>query len=198
MFTGIIESIGTITEIDSKGDNKTFWINSPISSLLKVDQSLAHDGVCLTVEETNGNQHRVTAVAETLQKTCLNDWAIGKSINLERCMTLNGRLDGHLVQGHVDTTGLVKKITEQNGSWQLIITFPSSYAHLVIEKGSITINGISLTAFNVTDSSLEVAIIPYTYEHTTIKYLKSGDKVNLEFDLIGKYVNRLQQVLKNT
>jgi riboflavin synthase len=194
MFTGIIETTGIITDIYIKGNNKTFWIGSSLAPELQIDQSLAHDGVCLTVEELSSDKHRVTAVAETLEKTCLDEWTRGKTINLERCMTLNGRLDGHIVQGHVDTTGIIKKITEQNGSWLYNVSFPPSFASLVIEKGSITVNGISLTAFDVTTQSLQVAIIPYTYEHTTIKHLKAGDKVNLEFDVIGKYVSRYLQV----
>ena len=194
MFTGIVETTGKVTAITSDGSNKTFWISSPISQELKVDQSLSHDGVCLTVEEIKDSQHRVTAVAETLSKTNLNDWKPGVIVNLERCLVMNGRLDGHWVQGHVDATGTVKHIAENNGSWQYIIEYPASFAELVIEKGSITINGTSLTVFNITNNSLEVAIIPYTYENTNIKYLKTGDKVNLEFDLIGKYVARIQQV----
>lgn len=194
MFTGIVETTGKVTEITSSGTNKSFWINSLISQELKVDQSLSHDGVCLTVEEIKDGQHRVTAVAETLSKTNLNDWELGSVINLERCLVMNGRLDGHWVQGHVDATGTVKHIAENNGSWQYIIEYPSQFATLVIEKGSITINGTSLTIFNITNSTLEVAIIPYTYEHTNLKHLKTGDKVNLEFDLIGKYVARIQQV----
>jgi riboflavin synthase len=194
MFTGIVETTGKVTERASTGTNKTFWISSSLTGELKVDQSLSHDGVCLTVEEIKGDQHRVTAVAETLSKTNLNDWKVGSIINLERCLVMNGRLDGHWVQGHVDATGTVKHIAENNGSWQYIIEYPSQFAELVIEKGSITINGISLTIFNITSSTLEVAIIPYTYEHTNLKHLKTGEKVNLEFDLIGKYVARIQQV----
>ena len=157
--------------------------------------SLAHDGVCLTVEEIKDNQHRVTAVAETLEKTNLGSWATGKAINLERCLSFNGRLDGHLVQGHADTTGTIISKAEKEGSWQFIISYPQQFAALIIEKGSVTVNGISLTAFNINDKSFEVAIIPYTYEHTTVKHLREGDKVNLEFDVIGKYINRIQQLL---
>ena len=195
MFTGIIESTGIIKEIYNNGTNRSFWITSPISQELKVDQSLAHDGVCLTVEEIKNNQHRVTAVLETLEKTNLGDWQTGKEINMERCLSFNGRLDGHLVQGHVDTTGTIINRKEQDGSWQFIVAYPEQYAALIIEKGSITINGISLTAFNISNTSFEVAIIPYTYGHTTVKHLQTGDKVNLEFDVIGKYVARIQQVL---
>lgn len=194
MFTGIVETTGKITEITSSGTNKSFWINSPISHELKVDQSLSHDGVCLTVEEIKNGKHRVTAVAETLSKTTLTNWKPGTVINLERCLVMNGRLDGHWVQGHVDTTGIVTHIEEKNGSWQYIIEYPTRFATLIVEKGSITINGTSLTVFNISDSFFEVAVIPYTYDHTNLKYLKTGDKVNLEFDLIGKYVARIQQV----
>ncbi|MGE5108869.1 MAG: riboflavin synthase [Sphingobacteriales bacterium] len=195
MFTGIIESTGTITEIYKNGTNKSFWVASLLSHQLKVDQSLAHDGVCLTVEEIKDNQHRVTAVLETLEKTNLGDWETGKIINLERCLSFNGRLDGHLVQGHVDTTGTILSRKEQGGSWQFIVAYPEQFAALIIEKGSITVNGISLTAFNISNTSFEVAIIPYTYEYTNVKHLKTGDKANLEFDVIGKYVSRVQQVL---
>lgn len=195
MFTGIIETTGTITDIYINGSNKSFWVASTLYHELKVDQSLAHDGVCLTVEEIKDNQHRVTAVAETLEKTNLGSWATGKAINLERCLSFNGRLDGHLVQGHADTTGTIISKAEKEGSWQFIISYPQQFAALIIEKGSVTVNGISLTAFNINDKSFEVAIIPYTYEHTTVKHLKEGDKVNLEFDVIGKYINRIQQLL---
>lgn len=194
MFTGIVETTGTVIKITSSGSNKSFWISSPISQELKVDQSLSHDGVCLTVEEIKDGQHRVTAIAETLSKTNLNDWKPGSVINLERCLVMNGRLDGHWVQGHVDTTGTVTHISENNGSWHYIIEYPGQFASLVIEKGSITINGTSLTIFNITSTTFEVALIPYTYEHTNLKFLKTGDKVNLEFDLVGKYVARIQQV----
>ncbi|HET9056459.1 MAG TPA: riboflavin synthase [Chitinophagaceae bacterium] len=194
MFTGIIETIGTITELLYTETNKTFWVTSPLSNELKVDQSLAHDGVCLTVEEVKDNRHRVTAVLETLEKTNLQDWKPGKNINLERCLSFNGKIEGHLVQGHIDTAGILTNIKEQKGSKHFIISFPKQFANLVIEKGSIAINGISLTAFNVGSQSFEVAIIPYTYEHTAIKHLKTGDKVNLEFDLIGKYLSHFQQV----
>lgn len=195
MFTGIIESTGTITGIYNNGTNKSFWVASPLAHQLTVDQSLAHDGVCLTVEEIKNNQHRVTAVSETLEKTNLGDWETGKSINLERCLSFNGRLDGHLVQGHVDTTGTITGREEQEGSWQFTFAYPEQFASLIIEKGSVTINGISLTVFNISNNSFKVAIIPYTYEHTTVKHFKTGDKMNLEFDVIGKYVSRIQQLL---
>ena len=160
MFTGIIECTGAITDIYIKGSNKTFWVSSPISAELRADQSLSHDGVCLTVEEINGDRHKITAVAETLSKTNLDNWAVGHTVNLERCLALNGRLDGHLVQGHVDSTGAVKNIAEQNGSWLFTISYPKEFAELIIEKGSITVNGTSLTAFNITNKTFDVAIIP--------------------------------------
>jgi len=193
MFTGIIEALGTIIDVDQHGTNKTFWIKSAISSQLKVDQSLSHDGACLTVEEINGNSHRVTAVQETLHKTNLGHWKPDDSINLERCLALNGRLDGHLVQGHVDTTATLEQAIDLSGSWQYTFAYPPEFAGLVIEKGSISLNGISLTIFNVTESKFSVAIIPYTYEHTNLKELSTGDEVNLEFDMMGKYVNRIMQ-----
>src|SRR5258706_9342508 len=166
MFTGIVETIGIVNEIIPNGSNKTFWIESALASEFKVDQSVSHDGVCLTVEETKGNLHRVTAIDETLQKTILDFWEEGKKINLERCLPLNGRLDGHFVQGHVDTTGTCRKREEKAGSLEFEFEFPKKFAELVIEKGSICINGISLTAFRVKKKSFCVAIVPYTLEHT--------------------------------
>lgn len=190
MFTGIIETMGQVKEIATLGTNKTFWIQSPLSGELKVDQSLAHNGVCLTVEEISGDLHRVTAVAETLQKTALNAWAPGTLVNLERSLLPSSRLDGHFVQGHVDTSGSLEKIDPKDGSWELTFSFPKEFAPLVIEKGSIALNGISLTAFKVKKSSFRVAIIPYTWEHTNLHQLKEGENVNLEFDMIGKYLLR--------
>lgn len=190
MFTGIIEAQGIVKETASSGTNRTFWIQSPLSSSLKIDQSLAHDGVCLTVEEANSDWHRVTAVIETLTKTNLNTWKPGTIVNLERCLQPNGRLDGHFVQGHVDTTGFCEKIEERAGSWEFTFAFPKKFAALMIEKGSITVNGISLTAWDVKRRSFRVAIIPYTYQHTNLSRLKEGDEVNLEFDMIGKYIQR--------
>jgi riboflavin synthase len=193
MFTGIIEEKGIITDIISTGTNKTFWIESPISTELKIDQSVAHSGVCLTVEETRDGRHRITAIEETLKKTNLGSWKKNTVVNLERCLQINGRLDGHIVQGHVDAVATCIGIVEKNGSWEYIFEFDKSFASLVIEKGSITINGISLTLFNISDNSFQVAIIPYTYEHTNLRYVKIQDEVNIEFDMIGKYVNRLMQ-----
>lgn len=190
MFTGIIESLGRVKEVSRSGTNKTFWIDSPLSASFKVDQSIAHDGVCLTVEEVQGASHRVTAVLETLEKTALNQWSQGKEVNLEQCLLPTSRLDGHFVQGHVDTTGTCKKIKNKEGSFELSFTFPKGFASLLIEKGSISINGISLTVFGVKKHRFKVAIIPYTWEHTNLKSLQEGDNVNLEFDMIGKYIVR--------
>ena len=190
MFTGIIESLGTVAALKQEGTNLRLSIKSALSSELKVDQSIAHNGVCLTVEKLNEGGYEVVAVDETLQKTNLGKLSKGDSVNLERCMMMNARLDGHIVQGHVDETATVEKVTELDGSWlyHFSLNKPSK---LIVEKGSICINGVSLTAFNVKDESFEVTIIPYTYEHTTFGDLKEGDQVNLEFDIIGKYVARL-------
>jgi riboflavin synthase len=190
MFTGIIETIGAVKQITSSGSNKTFWIESPLSHEFKKDQSISHNGVCLTVEEIRENQHRVTAIDETLQKTNLNSWKAGSLINIERCLPMNGRLDGHFVQGHVDATAICKKRQEKEGSYEFTFEFPKKFAALIIEKGSISVNGISLTAFNVKKKSFTVAIIPYTFDHTNIKDINTGDTVNLEFDIIGKYLLR--------
>ncbi len=190
MFTGIIETIGAVKQIISSGSNKTFWIESPLSHEFKKDQSISHNGVCLTVEEIRENQHRVTAIDETLQKTNLNTWRAGTIINIERCLPMNGRLDGHFVQGHVDATAVCRKRQEKEGSYEFTFEFPKKFAALIIEKGSISVDGISLTAFNVKKKSFTVAIIPYTFEHTNIKDINAGDTVNLEFDIIGKYLLR--------
>jgi riboflavin synthase len=190
MFTGIIESLGTIHSIDTQGTNKTFWIQSSLTPELKIDQSLSHNGVCLTVEETKDNLHRVTAIEETLKKTNLGDWKPGDLVNLERCLVMNGRLDGHIVQGHVDATATCIERRELDGSWEFTFEFPKKFSHLVIEKGSISLNGTSLTIFNVKKSKFDIAVIPYTYDHTNIQSVIPGTKVNLEFDMIGKYVTR--------
>ena len=191
MFTGIIESLGKISSIDSKGTNKTFWIESPLSRELKVDQSISHNGVCLTVEELKDSSHRVTAIEETLEKTTMRHWQPGDLVNLERCLIMNGRLDGHIVQGHVDATATCLDRRELNGSWEFRFEFPKKFSHLVIEKGSISLNGTSLTIFNVKKTRFDIAVIPYTFEHTNIQSVNPGAKVNLEFDMIGKYVARL-------
>lgn len=191
MFTGIIEALGKVHAIETERANKHFDIKSSISDELKIDQSAAHNGVCLTVVAVKDGLHRVTAIKETLDKSNLGLLKPGDELNLERCMLNNGRFDGHIVQGHVDQTGKVKSIEEQEGSWLFTIEHEKIKGNVTVEKGSITINGISLTCFNSTDTSFTVAIIPYTYEHTNMKNLKTGDTVNLEFDIIGKYVEKL-------
>ena len=198
MFTGIIENTGIVKEVQTVGTNKTFWVASLLSGELKIDQSLSHNGVCLTVEEIKNGMHRVTAIEETLEKTNLGYWQQDSIINLERCMQLNGRLDGHIVQGHVDTITECITVVEKDGSWEYTFKLGDTFAALVIEKGSITLNGISLTLFNVTSNSFSVAVIPYTYEHTNINILKKGGTVNVEFDMIGKYINRKMILKSNT
>jgi riboflavin synthase len=197
MFTGIIETLGTIEDVKSTGTNKTFWISSSLSPEFKVDQSISHNGVCLTVEEVQGNRHRVTAIAETLQKSDLDHWKTGHLVNIERCMLMNGRLDGHIVQGHVDTTAVCVDKKALEGSWEFRFRFPGQFGALVIEKGSISLNGISLTIFNVTHNEFSVAIIPYTFEHTNIKMIEPSVVVNIEFDIMGKYVNRILSLNNN-
>ena len=194
MFTGIIEATGQIELIIIEGSNKTFWVRSPISNQLTVDQSVSHNGVCLTVEEIKDDLHRVTAIEETLNKTNVGSWREGNSINLERCMQMNGRLDGHIVQGHVDSTAVCTSVIEKDGSWEYSFEIDQKFGGLIIEKGSISLNGISLTIFNVTDKRFSVAIIPYTFNHTNMQQLQVSDKVNIEFDMIGKYVSRLMEL----
>ncbi len=190
MFTGIIEYTGIVKEIISTGTNKSFWVESSLATEVKVDQSISHSGVCLTVEDIKAGSHRVTAIDETLQKTNLGTWDIGTIINMERSLQMNGRLDGHMVQGHVDATGICTAVKEKDGSWEYSISYPEKFAALLIEKGSISLNGISLTAFNVRENSFTVAIIPFTYEHTNLKQLSVNGRVNLEFDMVGKYLQR--------
>jgi len=197
MFTGIIESLGAIHSIDIQGTNRTFWIGSPLSQQLSIDQSLSHNGVCLTVEEVKDNLHRVTAIEETLKKTSLGDWKPGDLVNLERCLVMNGRLDGHIVQGHVDATAVCLERRDLDGSWEFRFEFPKKFSHLVIEKGSISLNGTSLTIFNVKKSKFDIAVIPYTYDHTNIQSVTPGTRVNLEFDMIGKYVSRFLHTANN-
>ena len=192
MFTGIIETLGEIINIEKNQENVTFTLKSSLSPELKIDQSLAHNGVCLTVTHTNNHdQHTVTAIYETLQKTNLSDWQIGNKINLERCMLMNGRLDGHIVQGHADQTGTCTHAQDQNGSWLYTFEYDTVTENITVEKGSICVNGTSLTVVNSKNNSFSVAIIPYTYEFTNFHQLKVGDKVNLEFDIIGKYVQKM-------
>ena len=191
MFTGIIEAFGKVKVVRPEGGNKHFTIESPISNQLKIDQSVSHDGVCLTVVKVDSDSHTVTAIEETLQKSNLGKLRQGHTINLERCMIANGRFDGHIVQGHVDQTGTVKSVKEANGSWLIDFEYDPSLGNVTVEKGSICINGVSLTCFNSTNNGFTVAIIPYTYDHTNFGSLKAGDTVNLEFDIVGKYVKRL-------
>ena len=193
MFTGIVEAMGSLIKKDAKGTNVEFWFTCPFTQELKVDQSLAHNGVCLTVVEILGDQYRVTAIDETLQKTNMGDVAIGQKVNLERCMAANARFDGHIVQGHVDLTGICTEIKDQQGSWEYRFTYPASSGHVTVEKGSICVNGTSLTVVDSQDDSFTVCIIPYTYEHTVFHQLRIGDRVNLEFDILGKYIKKLMQ-----
>ncbi|MCB0662272.1 MAG: riboflavin synthase [Saprospiraceae bacterium] len=188
MFTGIIESTGTITAIEKEGTNLHFTLASELSDQLKIDQSLSHDGVCLTVVKTEPGKHTVTAILETLEKTNLGSWQNGKKVNLERAMQAGGRLDGHIVQGHVDTKGTVTEVRSVDGSWYFTFNFSEEFSHLLVPKGSVTINGVSLTVVNPGKDHFSVAIIPYTYEHTNFHQFKVGDTVNLEFDIIGKYL----------
>ena len=189
MFTGIIEEIGLVTEIRQDGGNVHFTIQSKLSDELKIDQSVAHNGCCLTVVEMKPGTHTVTAIQETLQKTNLGSWELGSKINLERCMSLNGRLDGHIVQGHVDGLARCVSIADEDGSWRYRFDYQSDF--VTVEKGSVTINGTSLTVVDSEDGAFSVCIIPYTYEHTNFHTLVVGTEVNLEFDIIGKYVARL-------
>lgn len=197
MFTGIIETLGLITAVETEGSNRTFRFRTPISRELKEDQSVAHNGVCLTVEKTEDGEHIATAVQETLQKTTLKNWKTGEWVNLERCLMPNGRLDGHFVQGHVDGTGICTGKKTLDGSTEFRFEFSEKFAPLVIEKGSIALNGISLTIFDVTVRQFSIAVIPYTFAHTNLQYLSIGEEVNLEFDMVGKYVVRGMEVKKN-
>ena len=191
MFTGIIEDLGTIKRIEQNGSNLSYWIDSPLASSLKIDQSVSHNGVCLTVEEIIESSYKVTAIQETLNKTNLGLLKPGNAINLERCMQMNGRIDGHIVQGHVDTTGKCIESIDKDGSWEFVFEVDSQFSNLIIEKGSICLNGISLTLFDVTKNTFKVAIIPYTYSHTNIKDIVTNSVVNIEFDILGKYVQRM-------
>ncbi len=191
MFTGIVECTGEVRTIQKEGTNLHFMIEAPFAQELKIDQSIAHDGCCLTVVSIDGMTYQVTAIQETLNKTCLNHWKVGTKVNLERCMQLNGRLDGHLVQGHVDATATCISIEDFSGSWKY--TFRYETKMVTVEKGSITVNGTSLTVVDSQEKQFSVCIIPYTYQHTNFHALKVSDSVNLEFDIIGKYVARLMQ-----
>jgi len=192
MFTGIIEATALVAEVRQEGTNRHFRFSSVIGDEFKVDQSISHNGVCLTVTKVDGSSgYWVTAIEETLKKSSLGKLKVGDIVNLERSMLNNGRFDGHIVQGHVDQLGLVKSIQEVNGSWLFDFEYDTATGNVTVEKGSIAINGVSLTCFNSAKGSFTTAIIPYTFEHTNFKQLKPGDAVNLEFDIIGKYVSRL-------
>ena len=190
MFTGIIENLSEIKEINKEGDNLSISLISEITNELKIDQSLSHNGVCLTVVDINNNIYKVTAIKETILKSSIKNWKIGDIINIERAMKLGDRLDGHMVQGHVDQTAICTKISEENGSWYFYFEYQRS-SNLTIEKGSISINGVSLTIVESINNGFSVAIIPYTYDNTNFKNIKVGDLVNIEFDMIGKYIHKI-------
>jgi len=193
MFTGIIEALGTVVAVENQGSNVHFTVQSPFAAELQIDQSVAHDGVCLTVVAVDAaaGTHVVTAIDETIRKTNLGSWQPGRKINLERCLAANGRFDGHIVQGHVDTTAQCISVEDQYGSWLFRFRHEVKTGFLTVEKGSICVNGTSLTCFDSTADGFTVAIIPYTYEHTSFHQLQAGDTVNLEFDIVGKYVAKL-------
>jgi len=191
MFTGIIETLGEVAAITAEGTNLNFIIKSSLSNELKIDQSVAHNGVCLTVVALSEDSHTVTAIAETLQKTNLKELKSGSKVNLERCMLMNGRLDGHIVQGHVDQTAICIKRDELEGSWEYRFKYDASQGNVTVEKGSVCVNGVSLTVVNSQADEFSVFIIPYTFEHTNLSEVNVGDAVNIEFDIIGKYVARL-------
>lgn len=194
MFTGIIETLGTIKDIRKEEENLHITVSSSITNELKIDQSVSHNGVCLTVVGISDDQYTVTAIKESIDKTNIGNWKTGDVINLERAMKLGDRLDGHIVQGHVDQTGICKSVEENSGSWYYTFEYDESLNNITIEKGSITVNGVSLTVVNAKKNEFSVAIIPYTYEHTNFKDFIVGSKINLEFDVIGKYVARLNQL----
>jgi riboflavin synthase len=194
MFTGIIETLGIIKDIRKEEENLHIKVNSSITNELKIDQSVAHNGVCLTVVEIENDNYTVTAIKETIDKTNVGNWKVDDIVNLERAMKLGDRLDGHIVQGHVDQIGICKSIKETEGSWKFTFEYDSKQNNITIEKGSITINGVSLTVVDSKINEFSVAIIPYTYEHTNFKNFKIGTEINLEFDVIGKYVAKLHSI----
>jgi riboflavin synthase len=196
MFTGIVETLGQLRQTRQEKDNLHFEIESPISPELKVDQSLSHDGVCLTVTQVEENSHWVTAISETLQKTNLGTWKQGQKINLERCMPAHGRFDGHIVQGHVDGLGICEEILDEKGSWKIRISYAPEIREFTVEKGSICVNGVSLTVMDSLAHQFSVAIIPYTWEHTNFHLLRPGQSVNLEFDILGKYFRKWMEMKK--
>jgi riboflavin synthase len=193
MFTGIVETTAIITKIEEKGTNKTFWLVSSIQNELKVDQSVSHNGVCLTVESVSETGYSVTAIKETIDKTNVGFWNIGTTVNCERCMPAGGRFDGHIVQGHVDQTAICIEIIDQNGSYLLTFQYDESLQNMTVEKGSISVNGVSLTVVNSRENQFSVAIIPYTWQHTNFNALAVGNTVNLEFDIIGKYIQKMME-----
>jgi len=194
MFTGIIETTAVVEDIISNGSNIDLWLSAPMTNELKVDQSVAHNGVCLTVVEIKGDSYRVTAVAETLNKTNLSQWRKGYRVNLERSLRVGDRLDGHFVQGHVDATAICINKQTLDGSWLFRFRFPEQFATLIIEKGSVCINGVALTVFEISRNEFSVTIIPYTYEHTNFSSLAENDVVNIEFDVLGKYLLRIKSL----
>jgi riboflavin synthase len=191
MFTGIIETLGIVKDLKKEKDNLHITVFSTITNELKIDQSIAHNGICLTVIAINNEEYTVTAINETIQKTNIGEWNIGDLINLERAMKLGDRLDGHIVQGHIDQIGVCKSIEESKGSWYFTFAYDQNLNNITIEKGSITVNGVSLTVVNSIENEFSVAIIPYTFEHTNFKEFKIGTKINFEFDIIGKYIAKL-------
>ena len=194
MFTGIIETLGTVQNIQKENDNLHITLSSSITKELKIDQSVSHNGICLTVVNIKDDSYTVTAIKETIDKTNLGDWKVGEVVNLERAMKLGDRLDGHIVQGHVDQTGICKKIEDANGSIYFTFEYDETQNNITLEKGSITVNGVSLTVVNSKENEFSVAIIPYTLEHTNFKNFAVGTKINLEFDVVGKYVARLHSL----
>ncbi|QTN37984.1 riboflavin synthase [Cryomorphaceae bacterium] len=191
MFTGIIEEMGEVLDLRPDGTNVHIRVRAAMTPELKIDQSVAHNGVCLTVVDIQGDTYEVTAIEETLKRTNLGDWKPGSNVNLERCMTAGGRFDGHIVQGHVDTTATCVSVEERDGSWNFHFEYDPGEGRITVEKGSITINGVSLTVVESTSRGFSVSIIPFTYEHTNFKDIQKGSRVNLEFDIVGKYVARL-------
>jgi riboflavin synthase len=196
MFTGIVEAIGKIISIKKEGSNCHFTLSCPFTNELKVDQSLSHNGVCLTVVSVDGPYYTVTAIDETLKKSNLSGWKTGMEVNLERCMKADGRFDGHIVQGHVDQTAECTSVKDENGSWLFHFKYDATKGNITVEKGSVTVNGVSLTVVESGDDYFSVAIIPYTFDHTNFKNIKKGDHVNIEFDIVGKYIKRLTAMQK--
>lgn len=194
MFTGIIKELGTVQKIEQEGTNYHITVEADMTQHLKIDESVAHNGVCLTVVSIEGNRYVVTAIEETMIKSNLGTWEVGTKVNLERAMVFNARLDGHIIQGHVDTTGTCIGVKEVDGSWYFTFEYKETEDHLVVDKGSVCVNGTSLTVVDPAPNRFSIAIIPYTYENTVFKYIKEGTKVNLEFDILGKYIAKYAKV----